>query len=106
LPVDSKFPLESYQSLLTAWKENIVIIDAAQKLLLKAIESFAKDISGKYIDPPHTTDLPSCFFRLKACTQKYLRHPELFERLPKNPPYHDYRPDYLVGIAEQFKHGL
>ena len=45
LPIDSKFPLESYQALLSAWDEgNIVNIDAAQKLLLKTVESFAKEI--------------------------------------------------------------
>jgi DNA recombination protein RmuC len=84
LPVDSKFPLESYQSLLTAWEGgNIVIIDAAQKLLLKAIESFAKDISGKYIDPPHTTDFAIMFLPIESLYAEILRHPELFERLQR-----------------------
>jgi DNA recombination protein RmuC len=84
LPIDSKFPLESYQLLLTAWEEgNIVTIDAAQKLLLKAIESFAKDISGKYIDPPHTTDFAILFLPVESLYAEILRHPELFERLQR-----------------------
>ena len=84
LPIDSKFPLESYQSLLTAWEEgNIVTIDAAQKLLLKAIESFAKDISSKYIDPPHTTDFAILFLPVESLYAEILRHPELFERLQR-----------------------
>jgi DNA recombination protein RmuC len=82
LPIDSKFPLESYQSLLSAWEEgNIVTIDAAQKLLLKAIESFAKDISSKYIDPPHTTDFAILFLPVESLYAEILSHPELFERL-------------------------
>ncbi|MFU8790266.1 MAG: DNA recombination protein RmuC [Methylobacter sp.] len=84
LPVDSKFPLESYQTLLAAWEDgNIVTIDAAQKLLLKAVESFAKDISSKYIDPPHTTDFAIMFLPIESLYAEILRHPELFERLQR-----------------------
>ncbi|MFU8787541.1 MAG: DNA recombination protein RmuC [Methylobacter sp.] len=84
LPVDSKFPLESYQTLLAAWEDgNIVTIDTAQKLLLKAVESFAKDISSKYIDPPHTTDFAIMFLPIESLYAEILRHPELFERLQR-----------------------
>lgn len=84
LPIDSKFPLESYQALLLALEEgNIVTIDAAQKLLLKAIESFAKDISNKYIDPPHTTDFAIMFLPIESLYAEVLRHPALFERLQR-----------------------
>ncbi len=84
LPIDSKFPLESYQSLLAAWEEgNIATIDAAQKLLLKAIENFAKDISSKYIDPPHSTDFAIMFLPVESLYAEILRHPELFERLQR-----------------------
>lgn len=84
LPIDSKFPLESYQSLLSAWEDgNSARIDAAQKLLLKTIESFAKDISSKYIDPPHTTDFAIMFLPIESLYAEILRHPELFERLQR-----------------------
>lgn len=84
LPIDSKFPLESYQSLQTAWEEgNIVAIETAQKQLLKAIESFAKDISSKYIDPPHTTDFAILFLPIESLYAEVLRHPELFEKLQR-----------------------
>ena len=84
LPIDSKFPLESYQTLLTAWEEgNIGAIDAAQKLLLRAVESFAKDISSKYIDPPNTTDFAIMFLPIESLYGEILRHPELFERLQR-----------------------
>lgn len=84
LPIDSKFPLESYQTLLAAFEEgNTISIDAAQKQLLKAIESFAKDISGKYIDPPHTTDFAIMFLPIESLFAEVLRHPEMFERLQR-----------------------
>ncbi|MEC4750465.1 DNA recombination protein RmuC [Methylomicrobium sp. Wu6] len=84
LPIDSKFPLESYQLLLGALDEgNPAAIDAAQKQLLKAIESFAKDIAGKYLDPPHTTDFAIMFLPVESLYAEVLRSPELFEKLQR-----------------------
>ncbi|WP_428355702.1 DNA recombination protein RmuC [Methyloprofundus sp.] len=84
LPIDSKFPLESYQLLLQALEEgNTVKIDLAQKQLLKAIESFAKDISTKYIDPPNTTDFAIMFLPVESLYSEVLRHPQLFEKLQR-----------------------
>lgn len=84
LPIDSKFPLESYQLLVQAWDEgDISKIDLAQKTLLKAIESFAKDISGKYIDPPNTTDFAIMFLPVESLYAEVLRHPDLFEKLQR-----------------------
>ncbi|WP_374087970.1 DNA recombination protein RmuC [Methylomicrobium lacus] len=84
LPIDSKFPLESYQLLLGALDEgNPVAVDAAQKQLLKAIESFAKDIAGKYLDPPHTTDFAIMFLPVESLYAEVLRSPELFEKLQR-----------------------
>lgn len=84
LPIDSKFPLESYQSLLGALDEgNPALVDQAQKQLLKAIESFAKDIAGKYLDPPHTTDFAIMFLPVESLYAEVLRSPELFEKLQR-----------------------
>jgi DNA recombination protein RmuC len=84
LPIDSKFPLESYQSLLGALEEgNPALVDQAQKQLLKAIESFAKDIAGKYLDPPHTTDFAIMFLPVESLYAEVLRSPELFEKLQR-----------------------
>jgi DNA recombination protein RmuC len=60
-----------------------VAIETAQKQLLKAIESFAKDISSKYIDPPHTTDFAILFLPIESLYAEILRHPELFEKLQR-----------------------
>ncbi|OAI26810.1 DNA recombination protein RmuC [Methylomonas koyamae] len=84
LPIDSKFPLETYQALLAAWEEgNVTAIDTAQKQLLKVVESFAKDISSKYIDPPHTTDFAIMFLPVESLYAEVLRHPEMFDRLQR-----------------------
>lgn len=82
LPIDSKFPLESYQVLLQAYEEGDPSkIDAAQKQLLKTVESFAKDISAKYIDPPQTTDFAILFLPIESLFAEVLRHPQMFELL-------------------------
>lgn len=84
LPIDSKFPLESYQSLLLALDEgDTVKINLAQKQLLNAVEGFARDISGKYIDPPHTTDFAIMFLPVESLYAEVLRHPETFEKLQR-----------------------
>ncbi|UOA10346.1 DNA recombination protein RmuC [Methylobacter sp. S3L5C] len=84
LPLDSKFPLESYQLLLLAYDEaEPAKIDQAQKILLKVVESFAKDISDKYIDPPHTTDFAIMFLPVESLFAEVLRHPHMFELLQR-----------------------
>ncbi len=84
LPIDSKFPLESYQVLLQAYEEaDQAKIELAQKTLLKAVESFAKDISAKYIDPPNTTDFAIMFLPVESLFAEVLRHPQLFELLQR-----------------------
>lgn len=82
LPIDSKFPIESYDLMQQAFEQgDKVLIEAAQKQLLKAIESFAKEISSKYIDPPHTTDFAIMFLPVESLYAEVLRHPGLFEVL-------------------------
>jgi len=84
LPIDSKFPIENYQSLLEAYDlGEKASIEAAQKLLLRSIESFAKDISSKYIDPPNTTDFAIMFLPVESLYAEVLRHVGLFEKLQK-----------------------
>ena len=84
LPMDSKFPLESYQVLLQAYEEgDSAKIEQAQNTLLKVVESFAKDISTKYIDPPHTTDFAIMFLPIESLFAEVLRHPHMFELLQR-----------------------
>ncbi len=62
LPIDSKFPADTYQALLNAQdngnKEEIAM---AVKTLVTRIKSEAKDIHEKYIEPPHTTEFAIMF---------------------------------------------
>lgn len=62
LPIDSKFPGDTYASLRDAIEVgDKVQIDAAAKQLIATIKSEAKDIRDKYIDPPNTTEFAIMF---------------------------------------------
>ena len=62
MPIDSKFPGDSYQALTDAYdKGDKEAVDAAVKGLISVIESEAKDISEKYIAPPYTTNFAVMF---------------------------------------------
>lgn len=62
LPIDSKFPLDTYSNLRNAYdtgdKDNV---ESAWKMLRTTILSEAKDISSKYIDIPNTTEFAIMF---------------------------------------------
>jgi len=84
LPVDSKFPIEPYEALLQAYDSaSPEQIEIAQKILIKTVEGFAKDISEKYIDPPHTTDFGIMFLPVESLYAEVLRHSGLFETLQR-----------------------
>lgn len=62
LPIDSKFPGDTYAALKDAYDSgNLSDIEAAKKNLISTIKSEAKDISSKYIDPPNTTEFALMF---------------------------------------------
>ncbi len=62
LPIDSKFPGDTYAALRDAVDEgDKAKIDAAAKTLLTTIKNEAKDIRDKYIDPPNTTEFAIMF---------------------------------------------
>ena len=62
LPIDSKFPGDTYAALQEAYesgeKERI---DAAKKNLVAVIKKCACDIRSKYVSPPHTTNFGIMF---------------------------------------------
>lgn len=62
LPIDSKFPLDCYEKLMTAYDSGEAsAVAEATKELRDRMRRFAKDISDKYIFPPYTTDFAIMF---------------------------------------------
>ncbi|MCL2054787.1 MAG: DNA recombination protein RmuC [Oscillospiraceae bacterium] len=62
LPIDCKFPGETYAALQDAYATgNAEAVKAAYKELEAVIKKCAKDIRSKYISPPHTTNFAVMF---------------------------------------------
>ncbi|MBR8535121.1 DNA recombination protein RmuC [Carboxylicivirga sediminis] len=84
LPIDAKFPQEDYIRLQTAYDEgDIDGIDKANKALIQSIKKFAKDISDKYLDPPHTTDFGIMFLPIEGLYAEIVRQPDLVALLQR-----------------------
>ncbi|MBO5286940.1 MAG: DNA recombination protein RmuC [Clostridia bacterium] len=67
LPVDSKFPLETYYRIkdgIDSGDKNEV--ESARKELRNKLRAYAKDISTKYIDIPQTTDFAIMFLPIEG----------------------------------------
>ncbi|MDR2601819.1 MAG: DNA recombination protein RmuC [Spirochaetaceae bacterium] len=80
LPVDSKFPTVSYESLMDAYDAaDGEGIEKSKKELESRIKNFAKEIHVKYIDPPNTTEFAIMFLPFEGLYAEVLRIPSLFE---------------------------
>ncbi len=85
LPIDAKFPQESYYRLLDAYEiGDKVLIDLARVELFKAVKKAAQDISGKYLQPPHTTDFALMFLPMESLYAEIIRDPALAQCLQRD----------------------
>ncbi len=90
LPIDSKFPGDSYAALRDAYESGSrEAVDAAAKALINTIRREAKDIRDKYIDPPNTTEFAVMFLPFEGLYSEVVNRGmvELLQR------------DYKVNIA-------
>lgn len=84
LPVDSKFPTESYHRIQEAIdKADKNGVEVARKELRSNIISFARDISSKYIDAPNTTAFAIMFLPIEGLYAEVINM-GLFEELQRN----------------------
>jgi DNA recombination protein RmuC len=91
LPVDAKFPLDSYHRLaVAAEKGDAIAVEAAGKELETVVRLCAKTFSTKYLAPPRTTDFGILFLATEGLYAEALRRPTLAETLQR---------DYRVVLA-------
>ena len=82
LPLDSKFPIEDYQRLQDAYESgDKPAWEAAGKAFENRIYQHAADISGKYIDVPHTTEFGLMFLPFESLYGEAIRRPGLFQEI-------------------------
>ncbi len=84
LPIDSKFPQESYLRLVEAsQKGDAAAAEEARKALIRRIRAEARTISEKYISPPETTDFALMFLATEALYAEILQYPDLVESIQR-----------------------
>jgi len=82
LPIDSKFPVENYSRLISAYDQgNKADILTYQKALATDVKEQAKKISTKYIEPPFTTDFGMMFVPTESLYAEILRIPGLSDEI-------------------------
>ena len=90
LPIDSKFPGDSYAALQDAYEAgDPELIRSAYKALEAVIKKSAKDIHDKYVRPPHTTNFGIMFLPFEGLYAEAVNH-GLVEYLQR---------EYSVSIA-------
>lgn len=82
LPIDAKFPKDTYEHLINAYESAIPEdIEAATKNLETVIKKMAKDIRDKYLDPPNTTDFAIMFLPFESIYAEVIRRSSLIDQL-------------------------
>ncbi len=85
LPVDAKFPSETYQRLAAAAERcDVEAVESCSRELETVIRACAKTFSGKYLAPPHTTDFGILFLATEGLYAEALRRPGLAETLQRD----------------------
>jgi DNA recombination protein RmuC len=107
LPIDAKLPMEDYDRLIDASERaDPVAVEVAQKALERAIRSAAKDISDKYIVPPHTTDIAIMFLPTEGLFAEVARRPGLAESLQRDLRVIVSGPTTLMATLSSFRMGF
>ena len=90
LPIDSKFPLDIYSSLIEAYESNDTSrIEQNKKELTNRIKKFGKDICDKYIDVPNTTEFGIMFLPVEG----------LYAEVVKSGVTEDLQRNYKIIVA-------
>lgn len=90
LPIDAKFPGDTYEALMDAYESgDKALIAAASKNMENAVKKAAKDIHDKYIEPPYTTDFAIMFLPFEGLYAEVVKS-GLTEKLQR---------DFKVNIA-------
>ncbi|WP_026967464.1 DNA recombination protein RmuC [Algoriphagus terrigena] len=85
LPIDSKFPQESYLRLVDAYDlGDKVAIEVYRQELIKAVKKSAYDIRSKYVQPPATTDFAILFLPVESLYAEILREPGLAQQIQQD----------------------
>ena len=107
LPIDAKYPIESYQRLVeNSENNNVSGIETNEKELERTIKAYAKDISSKYIKVPTTTDFAIMYLPIEGLYAEVIKNTNLVQTLQR-----DYRimvcgPTTLAALLNSLQMGF
>ena len=85
LPIDAKFPLESYHRLVEAQEQaDPEAAEIAYKQLENFIKLSAREIADKYLDPPNTTDFGVLYLPTEGLFAEVARRIGLVDQIQRD----------------------
>ncbi len=107
LPIDSKFPQETYLRLLDAQEHGSVeAIAQCRKALNAAIRTEGKRISSKYIRPPYTTDFAIMFLPVEGLYAEAVHDMEAVESMQREQRVMIAGPSNLTALLNALQMGF
>lgn len=107
LPIDSKFPGDTYEHLVDAINAgNEEAIVAAKKGLETRIKAEAKDISTKYIAPPETTNFAILFLPFEGLYAEVVSQTGLLEQLQREYRVNVCGPSTMAALLNSLQMGF
>ena len=107
LPIDSKFPGDTYEHLVDAINTgNEEAIIAAKKSLEARIKTEAKDISTKYIAPPETTNFAILFLPFEGLYAEVVSQTGLLEQLQREYRVNVCGPSTMAALLNSLQMGF
>lgn len=107
LPIDAKFPTEDYERLTeAAERADAAAIELAARAIEVRILQSARDISAKYVAPPHSTDFALLFLPTEGLYAEVLRRPGLVDRLQRDCRIVVAGPTTLLALLNSLRMGF
>lgn len=84
LPIDVKFPTADYERLaLAAERGDQVEVEQASRAVEARIRESAREISNKYVHPPHSTDFAVMYLPTEGLFAEIVRRPGLVDAMQR-----------------------
>ena len=107
LPIDAKYPTSDYSRLVDASQAgDLKAIEESVKAIANRLKGSAKDISEKYIDPPHTTDFAIMFLPSEGLYAEALRIDGLADELRQKHHIVITGPTTIAALLNSFRMGF
>jgi DNA recombination protein RmuC len=107
LPIDVKFPKESYEHLVeAAERADAAGVEQAAKELEAGVRTQARTIRDKYVAPPHTTDFGLLYLPTEGLYAEVLRRPGLVDALQREQRVVIVGPTTLAALLNSLQMGF